>query len=283
MDKTSLGDRMRRYEASAETRLVRRLPVIVRIDGKRFSKLTKRLGVDKPFDAAFLEIMKETSLALVKEATGCVLGYTQSDEISLILRNDQSLESEPFLDNRVQKIVSIMASMATGWFNRFIVVVGDRDWRKRFSRDPADLSPAFFDARAYVVPSIEEAKNYLIWRQQDCTRNSILNATYYGIAALPDKGKKTARKMAHGLNTKEQQELLFSEAGINWNDYDPELKRGTAVYRKPEVVETDKGSATRNRWVAGECPVFQSPYGKGWLDRKLSPVAMPELPPAIRT
>jgi tRNA(His) guanylyltransferase len=278
MDKTSLGDRMKRYEASAETRLVRRLPVIVRIDGKRFSKYTKRLGVQKPFDPAFLEAMKGTALALVRNVTGCVLGYTQSDEISLVLRNDQSLESEPFLDNRVQKIVSILASMATGWFNRVLASTTCGGLRQRFPADWEDLDPAFFDARAYVVPGVEEAKNYLVWRQQDCTRNSILNAAYYGIAALPDKGKKTARKMMHGLNTKELQELMFSEARINWNDLDPEFKRGTAVHRVLRTVETPDGTAVRSKWIAGECPVFQSPDGKKWLDEKLRPEVLPPDP-----
>ena len=87
--------------------------------------------------------MRDTALALVKESTGCVLGYMQSDEISLILRNDQSLESEPFLDNRVQKIVSILASMATGWFNKFLLSLA---WDKKFNVDLDEMAPAFFDA-----------------------------------------------------------------------------------------------------------------------------------------
>ena len=81
--------------------------------------------------------------------------------------------------------------------------------------------------------------------------------------------------MAHGLNTKEQQELLFSEAGINWNDYDPEVKRGTAIYRQLEDITTPKGNTTRNKWRAGECPVFQTPDGKKWLDEKLCSAVTP--------
>jgi len=260
---------MKQYENAADVRLVRRLPVIVRIDGKKFSKYTKRLKVEKPFDSRFLEAMKNTAIALAKNVTGCVFCYTQSDEISLILRNDQSLESEPFLNNRVQKITSILASMATGWFNRFITNINDNENSNCFSQHPRELSPAFFDARAYVVPSIEEVKNYLIWRQQDCTRNSILNATYYGLAALPDMGKKSARNLIHGLNINELQELMFSKAGINWNDFDPEFRRGTAAYRAIKIIETQTENIIRNKWIAGECPIFQSPDGRRWLDDKL--------------
>jgi len=257
----SLGDRMKRYEAASEQRLVRRLPVAIRIDGKRFSQLVKKLRVTRPYDASFMRAMTAAALGVVKEMTGCVFGYVQSDEISLILRNDQGRESEPFLDNRVQKICSIAASAATGWFNR---------------RYQALAAPAMFDARVFVLPSLEEAKNYLIWRQQDCTRNSILNAAYWEIAARGKAedgsplGKKTARKMIHGLKTDELQELLFQQTGLNWNDYDSRFKRGTGLWRKEKKVETPAGSAIRRPWTSTEVPIFQTPEGKAWLDERLA-------------
>lgn len=257
----SLGDRMKRYEAASEQRLVRRLPVVIRIDGKRFSQLVKKLKVARPYDVSFMRAMTATALGVAKEMTGCVFGYSQSDEISLILRNDQSRESEPFLDNRLQKLCSIASSAATGWFNR------------RFQGMPA---PGLFDARVFLLPGLDEVKNYLIWRQQDCTRNSILNAAYWEIAAKGSDedgnplGKKTARKMIHGLDTGQLQELLFQQTGINWNDYDPRFKRGTGLWRDERKIETPAGTAVRRPWVSGEVPIFQTPEGKAWLDEKLA-------------
>lgn len=263
---------MKRYESSAEQRLVRRLPVAIRIDGKRFSQLVKRLKVDRPFDQRLLTAMENTALEVARSITGCVFAYTQSDEISLILRNDQSRESEPYLDNRVQKICSIAASVTTGWFNRQMDV--------RFERP---LTPAAFDARVFALPSIEEAKNYLIWRQQDCTRNSILNAAYWEIAAKgkgedgEPLGKKTARKLIHGLNTDQLQELLFQRTGINWNDYDPRFKRGVGLWRQEQEIETPNGKALRRPWVAKEVPIFHTPEGKKWLGQQVGDLQSMEL------
>ena len=266
MDKTSLGDRMKAYERLSEVTLCPRLPVIIRLDGKGFSRLTKKL--DKPFDSKFMQVMQLTTEYLCKNISGCMLGYTQSDEISLVLRNDQSLLSQPYFSNRVQKLTSISASMATAAFNA------------AYHSDPENLSIwGIFDSRTYVVPSITEACNYLIWRQQDCTRNSILGATYYEIAKMPGYGKKTAQKMMHGLKCDALQELLFQTTGINWNNYLGYEKRGT-VFRK-DLVDISRSISTynpetcptvyRERWLAYPPPIFTSKEGWEWMLKVLNP------------
>lgn len=263
MDKTSLGDRMKEYEAAYDTSMMRRVPVVVRLDGKGFSRLTKRLKLEKPFDGRFLDMMADTMLSVASQVEGCVIGYTQSDEISLVLLNNQSLDAQPYFGNRVQKIASITASMATARFNRGLA---------RLLGDAADAE-AFFDSRVFTVPDPVEAMNALIWRQQDCVRNSILSAAYYEIGKV--KGRKTAQKMMHGLNTSKLQELMFQELGLNWSvRYSPELKRGTVAYRKPMEVETPNGKAVRSKWVCEAAPTFQSEDGKEWLLALLSPQAV---------
>ena len=115
--KDSLGDRMKGYyEARSEVRLVRRMPVVLRLDGKSFHTFTRKFK--KPFDPIMTECMNDTVLYLCKNIQGAVIGYTQSDEITIVLVDYKTLDSEAFFDYRVQKMCSIAASMATLEFNR---------------------------------------------------------------------------------------------------------------------------------------------------------------------
>ena len=112
----SLGDRMKGYENVTRTKLVRRMPVIIRIDGKAFHTFTK--GFDKPFDSLLMDAMNRTMKYLCENIQGCMLGYTQSDEISLLLVDYQTLTTDSWFDDTVQKMCSISASMATLAFNK---------------------------------------------------------------------------------------------------------------------------------------------------------------------
>jgi tRNA(His) guanylyltransferase len=238
-DKTSLGDRMKAYEDTYDASIINRIPVVIRCDGKGFSKWTKRQQMVKPFDDRMCKAMANTMLEVASHIEGCVFGYTQSDEMTFVLRNDQSTESEPWFGNRVQKMASIVSSMVTAHFNAKM------------------MGPiAYFDARVFAVPTVMEAINCLVWRQNDATKNSISCAAYYEVGKV--KGKKTARNLMHGLNQKQQQELLFKEANINWNDYPSMYKRGLGCYRE-KVIHTDANGMQfeRNPWkIDEELPVF---------------------------
>lgn len=243
---------MKAYEAVSDISLMKRVPVVVRLDGKGFSHLTKRMKFKKPFDEWFMAAMADTMVAVASKVQGCVVGYTQSDEISLVMVNDRSLDDEPYFGNRVLKIASITASMASARFNRLL-------WKL-----DSKAEEACFDSRPFCVPSATEAMNALIWRQQDCVRNSISSAAYYEIGR--EKGRKTAQKMMHGLDCSKLQELLFQTVGINWSTYyAPEKKRGTVTCRRLMAIETPNGKATRHKWVVEAAPTFQSEEGKKWL------------------
>lgn len=248
MSKKSLATRMKEYEAAVDYRIIHRLPIILRIDGCKFSNFTKKIKVEKPFDKRFSEAMAETAIQTAKKIQGCVFAYTQSDEISLVIRTDQSAEATPWFDNRILKMASVSASFATGAFNMQIV----------------HDEPAAFDCRPIALPSMTEVVNCLIFRQRDATRNSILNAALY------DMGKKvgmgTARKMAFKKNQSELQELMFKEAGINWNDYPAEYKRGIVICREEKEIQTENGPAIRKPWVASPAPIFSSDEGREWLN-----------------
>ena len=202
-----LDERMRSYEDSSRVYLPRRLPLIVRVDGRAFHTLTAHMR--KPWDLVIHNAMVEVAAALMKEAQGAKLAYAQSDEVSVLLTDYDALNTEAWFGKNLQKIVSVSASVAALAFNH-----GSLSW---------NLEGAF-DARAFVLPK-EEVANYFIWRQRDCERNSIQGLAQ---AHFP-------HKHLHGLNTSQLQDKLMSEASVNWNDCEPWQKRGTVVLPGPAI------------------------------------------------
>ncbi|WP_097005337.1 tRNA(His) guanylyltransferase Thg1 family protein [Lacrimispora amygdalina] len=246
----SLEERMKRYEAVSDNLLPIRVPVIIRLDGWHFKSFTK--GLEKPFDLVFRETMVETMLYLCKELPGVVFGYTQSDEISLILCDYQSLETEPWFDNRLNKLLSIPAGLAAVKFNSVFKVKADNilDEAKRVIYNKKS-GTAIFDARAFVVPE-NDVINYLYWRQKDAIRNSIANVgqTYLSKTEL------------HKKNTVEILGLL-KEKSIIWDDYDTWLTRGACA-----VKELDEGKEKMEWKIDKNIPIFKEEgrdYVSKWI------------------
>ena len=167
-DKTSLGDRMKGYENINRNHLISRMPVILRLDGKAFHTFTK--GFDKPYDKIMAKSMESTMRYLCENIQGCVLGYTQSDEITLVLVDYQTFDTTSWFDNNIQKMVSVAASMATLEFNRVFGRL--TNGFGGYVHEKAVNKGACFDCRAFNVPK-EEVTNCVLWRQQDAIRNSI--------------------------------------------------------------------------------------------------------------
>ena len=212
-DKTSIGDRMKEYEAVSRVKLTRRAPMIVRVDGKAFHTYTR--GFEKPWDRRLVNALTYTAKDLVKEIQGAKLAYVQSDEISVLVTDDDSINTSAWFDKSVQKIASVSASYATAAFNKYMRNIN------------GIASVAHFDSRCFVLPSHVEVCNYFVWRQQDATRNSIM-----GLAQ-----QHFSHKELHGVNTGKAQDMLWKEKEINWNDLDAWKKRGWCVIRK--VVECE--------------------------------------------
>lgn len=236
--KDSLGNRMKEnYENRAKTQLLRRTPVIIRLDGKAFHTFTR--GFEKPFDDILTEAMQQTMLTLCKEIQGCVLGYTQSDEISLVLTDYKNLETAAWFDYDIQKVCSVSASMATLAFDRcFLDVILSKNISLKDIHVDAVVKGALFDSRCFNIPK-EEVVNCILWRQQDAIRNSI-NAVAQ--ANFP-------HKELQGLNVDQVQDKLFKERNINWDDLPTHLKRGSCCIKR----EVD-GMST---WVIdNDIPVF---------------------------
>lgn len=206
--KETFGDRMKAYESqTCGIKLMPLLPVVARLDGKGFSKFTK--GLKRPYDERLSNLMIETTKYLVKE-TNANCGYTQSDEITLVWYSDK-VDSQIYFDGRLFKMLTDLSAMASVFFNREL---------PNYLPEKADKMPRF-DARVFNVPTLYEAVNTFLWREQDATKNSITMAAshYYSHSELQNK------------NGSEKQEMLFQK-GVNWNDYPSFFKRGTYVQRK---------------------------------------------------
>lgn len=259
-----LGDRMKRYENVSRYYLTRRCPVCIRVDGKAFHSYTR--GLEKPFDRALMTAMQGTMLKLCQEIQGCVFGYTQSDEITLVLTDYATVHTDAWFGYNIQKMASVSASIATLEFNRLFREAYDKVDEEFFLDTTAGLGAmtkreillrskldkAVFDSRAFSVPK-DEVCNCLIWRQQDATRNSVEAAGHANFR----------QSELHGKNCNEIQEMLFQK-GINWNDYPTSFKRGAACYRVERTVEMEDPrnpgkmiTVKRNGWeIDTEIPIF---------------------------
>ena len=278
-----LGIRMKEYyEQIPKTKLMRRTPVAIRIDGKAFHTFTR--GFKKPFDEILVKSMQETMKYLCENIQGCVLGYTQSDEITLILVDYKNLNSAAWFDYEVQKMCSIAASMATMAFNNFIVkeylgyidylaAMQDFDTENEYVNtiSKAIDRGAMFDARCFNIPK-EEVTNLIYWRQLDATRNSIQM-----VGQANFSHKELQNKSCNMI-----QDMLMTQKGINWNDIPTHLKRGSCCVKTNEsetITEDNIGldgskigtiMTIRSKWIVDtEIPIFKG-EGREYIEKLIN-------------
>ena len=275
-----LGVRMKTfYEQIPKTKLMRRCPVAIRIDGKAFHTFTR--GFQKPFDEVLIKSMQETMKYLCENIQGCVLGYTQSDEITLILVDYKKLTSSAWFDYEVQKICSIAASMATMAFNKFFAdnvekeILSNSDKEGNVVDDNLEIihinhvhsmrKGAMFDARCFNIPK-EEVTNLVYWRQLDASRNSIQM-----VGQANFSHKELQNKSCNDI-----QDMLMAQKSINWNNLPTYQKRGSCCVRNKIVIESDGVMATaqlrdtsksENEWIIDtDIPIFKG-EGREYIDR----------------
>lgn len=275
-----LGCRMKTfYEQIPKTKLMRRCPVAIRIDGRAFHTFTR--GFQKPFDEVLIKSMQETMKYLCENIQGCVLAYTQSDEITLILVDYKKLTSSAWFDYEVQKICSIAASMATMAFNNiFSKYVKEFDLELAYNDNGIDTKEnrklweiykkainkgAMFDARCINIPK-EEVTNLVYWRQLDASRNSI---------QMVGQANFSHRELQN-KSCNDIQDMLMTQKGINWNDLPTYQKRGSCCVRNKIVIESDGVietiqlrdiSKSENEWIIDtDIPIFKG-EGREYIDR----------------
>ncbi len=214
--KDSIGDRMKNnYENRTRYYLPRRTYTIIRIDGKAFHTFTKDL--EKPFSPEFMNLMDYTAQKLVEEIQGAKFAYVQSDEISILLTDFENTTTDAWFDGNIQKMCSVSASIATAYFNS----------ERHKSPKTREKPPAMFDSRVFTIPEWIEVTNYFIWRQQDCTRNSIQSVGQANFS----------HKELQGKSCNEIQEMLFTERGINWNNLNIDCKRGRIITKEGRLKD----------------------------------------------
>ena len=275
-----LGKRMKEYyEQIPKTRLMRRTPVAIRLDGKAFHTFTK--GFKKPFDEVLIKSMQETMKYLCEHIQGCVLGYTQSDEITLILVDYKNLDSCAWFDYEVQKLCSVSASMATVSFNyafkretnkwktqnfptKYLghtdVAISTNTIKLLEAYNKAIEKGAMFDARVFNIPK-EEVTNLIYWRQLDATRNSIQM-----VGQANFSHKQLQRKSCNDI-----QNMLLIEKNINWNNFPTTMKRGSCCIKNRGVCEPYDNTVLApglpiGEWfIDNEIPIFKD-EGRDYIE-----------------
>ena len=256
---------MKKYEYVTRTHLTPRTPVIIRIDGKAFHTFTRNFI--KPFDEVFSRSMQDTMKYLCENVQGCVLGYTQSDEITLVLIDYKELDSQGWFDYNIQKCASVAASMATMEFNRAF----ERNIKAYEISETAETAEeakekqlavyaksramgAMFDARVFNVPR-EEVTNCILWRQNDAARNSVQMAGFSNFSTKEMQNKSCSQI----------QDMLMLQKGINWNDFPTKYKRGSCCIRIPaEGTEYTKWA------IDNEIPIFKG-EGRDYIEQLIYP------------
>ena len=263
-----LGQRMKRYyEEIPKSRLMRRVPVAIRIDGKAFHTFTR--GFERPYDRVLMNAMQRTMQYMCKNIQGCVFGYCQSDEITLILLDYFKFTTEAWFDYEIEKICSISASMATFAFNKFFLEEtrefleqnqDDASYQQYLTYSKAIDKGAMFDARCFNIPK-EEVTNLIYWRQLDATRNSIQMAGQ----------KQFSQAQLEGKTCNDIQNMLLTEKDINWNNYPTDCKRGAACIKRTVGANISAalgiaGAEYRTEWwIDQNIPIFKG-EGRDYID-----------------
>lgn len=222
-DKLSLGDRMKGYERVWNTTLPGRMPVIIRLDGKAFHSYTH--GAEKPFDDKLMKVMDEAAIEVMKEISGCMLSYVQSDEVSILINSYRSLNELPWFANELPKMLSVSAGMMSAHFTARSHEIFDK------------TKVAVFDSRVFVLPE-SDVNNYFIWRQRDCIRNSIntIAREYFSQKQLFKKNTDDVKKMLLEKDVDLEDQLAW----------EPYYTRGRCILKKPKEISP---GLSRNVWT----------------------------------
>lgn len=238
----SLKNRISGYEEASNYKLLARLPIILTINGRSFSKITSLL--EKPFFTPFTQCMYSTLVKLLHEIDGAIFGYSFNDEIVIVLRNDQQLETDPWYDNEIQKIVSVVSSLATLQFNNVANSI-----------DLNLIGEPVFLVNAFVVPNVVEAINVMVSKQQQAFQTSVQQACFYEL--IKKYNKNDIKDMLMDLSHDEKINLLKQECNIDFNEYSTAFKRGVACYRAATMVEYNGSEMIKQKWALDvDIPIF---------------------------
>ena len=225
----NLEDKCRYYQSLTNYKLTPNCCILVHIDGKNFSKLIKN-NFKKPFDDDFIDMMNKTALYLCNNVQGCKLAYVQSDEISLLITDYDTPDTDILFGGRLCKIQSILASMATSEFNRQFILykIGIKGFTGKSEENIIkNMKMAQFDCKAWVVPNENDAFAWFLYRNIDCVRNSKQQTAQTWCS----------HKELMGKDTDEQIEYLVKNHGIDWNTFEDGKKYGRFIVKQRQEFE----------------------------------------------
>lgn len=238
MSSIKLKDRMDSYYEASDYKLLNRVPIIISVNGRSFSKITSLL--DKPYCNKFAECMFSTTLRLCNDIEGALFAYHHNDEITIVARNDQNVDTAPWFDNRVQKICSVTSSIAAVHFNDCSTSIGLNV-----------LGDPIFTSQVFAVPNVAEAINTMVYKQQHNFHMAIQSACFYELLKKYDKNN--IKEMLTGLSVDQKIDLLSQECNIDFNEYPVSFRRGVAAYKVPKVSD----GIMKNKWfLNSDLPIF---------------------------
>jgi tRNA(His) guanylyltransferase len=240
----SLKEKYLYYRNITDYKLCPNSYIMIMLDGRTFSKKIKKC-FEVPFDKKFIEMMNQTAIYLCENVSNCIITYAQSDEITLVLSDIEN--KEPFFGNRLCKLQSVIASMATSKFNQ-LMLINDIENIPCSKEDVTDIIKTHtlyeFDCKAWNLPSVDDVVASILYRQNDCVRNSKqMVAQHY-----------FSRKELEGKKTDEQIQMVKDKFNVDWNvDFSNGEKYGRFIKHFQITFMNENGERFgRNTWVAKE-------------------------------
>ncbi|KAK3114317.1 tRNA-His guanylyltransferase [Teratosphaeriaceae sp. CCFEE 6253] len=202
--------------------------IVVRIDGRGFTKLSKKYDFQKPNDRRALDLMNAAAVEVVRSFVDVVFAYGQSDEYSFIFH-----ESSTLFERRAAKLAT---SVATAFTAEYCM-----QWPTLFPGLLLTRPYPNFDGRCVCYPKRKILRDYLSWRQADCHINNLYNSTFWNMVLKGGMSTTDAEQALKGTVSKDKNEILFSRFSINYNNEARIYRKGTAIYRSRVEDTTANG------------------------------------------
>ena len=258
----SLEEKCKYYRSLSDYKLLPNTYVLAMVDGRSFSQKIKK-QFKLPFDDDFINMMNETAKYVCEKVQGCKFAYTQSDEITFVLTDFDDINTDSFFGYRLEKVVSIIASLVTSKFNQLMSLYLINEERKKSETIDIEeilsyMKLSEFDAKAWSVPNWNDMFAYILWRQNDCIKNS--------------KQQAARAKLSHSeCNNKtadEQIDILKEKYGIDWNAYDDGKKFGRFIYKEEVAMNSEQyGSFERDKFVVHSAWVLREENGREMFEK----------------
>ncbi len=200
--------------------------IVVRIDGRGFSKLCTKYNFEKPNDKRALDLMNAAATEVVRSLSDVMLAYGQSDEYSFVFHEGTTL-----FDRRASKLATTVATMFTAEYCML--------WPTFFPDKSLRRPWPTFDGRCVCYPKRRILRDYLAWRQADCHVNNLYNTAFWNLVLKTPMENADAEKMLKGTVAAEKNEILFGRFGINYNNELEIYRKGSVIYRARESQEEE--------------------------------------------